>query len=349
MPGFTSVTFQQSGIVQSQPLEEQLGGGVTNIVKGVGKTVKNTAKHIGSKANRIRDGFIPFEEAAKLYPKVINKGRRVADNGRKAIQAGNKAAVDSALNTIVDTAKTIGKSTKNKNIANIATRVAAAGTAGRIANSAAVTSRAARGGLTSKSLIKKLGKKALVAGVTAGVTAGAATTAHYINHIHDGGEAMSNKELGKIASEAGVDIIKNGLDGNLNKQRVRDAVYDAYNNIIRNKKGGKPIDRSSSMLKTLGRVARLMDKLNKIHARKHYKYIGESPLTLQGAKPFGSGAMGGGVCKRGRKGGRSKKGKSSRKGGCKKKTNRHKKHKKGGRSKSGRKGVLRVQDIFDVY
>ena len=367
MHGFTSVTYQQPQLVQVQvdrpeKLEaaEQVGAGIaTSIIKKtlaksgrVASRASKAGKAVGealSKAGK----YVPIEQ--KLLAKTAKAGKaasKKATNTVKNIAKGGekskrlypklpKNAMDAAgkgtrlKNTLaegaVKTGVKAGKALKSKNLS-------------KIVNESATTGKALKG--VAKETLKRTAKGLSAAAAAGLMTAGATTAYHYMTHVGEGGEPLSGKELTKLATDAGLDIVKKGLDGNLSKSSVQESVINAYNDIIIKKKGGKTLSKKPGLTQTLGRLHKLIEKLNRIHWRKHYEVNGEEPFNLIQPRAFGSGVMAkkkrGAKCRRSR--GRKNTKKSRKTGKSKKRARRS----RGGRAKRTQsKLIKRMHDMFN--
>ena len=381
MPGFTSVTYQQPRLVppqqtgpaaQQESEEDQQGAGIgRSLVKAAlskgtrvaakagdaaskaGEALSKTSKFVPFEDKIVKVGkavgkataraakkgkeFVPFQEkirktakgSSKLYPKLPKKAMKAASPSTRV----KNQIVDGAVMTVVKAGK-VGEKLKNKNLTKIVMQAPTRGAA-------------------VKGVAKELGKrggKALTSGLMAGaVAAGAKVTYDYLNHVSDGGEPLSGKELGKIATDAGLGIVKKGLDGKLTKSIVQQEVLDAYNRSIVKKEGGKSLGKRPSLAQTLGRLQKLMKKLNKEHWRRHYAVNGEAPLDLVEPRAFGTGAM----AKRRRSGCRKGRGKKNHSKSCSRKGGRKTRRKGGKRRKVDRGGrstdaklLRRMQTMF---
>lgn len=342
MPGFTSVNYQQPTLLQPPPAMEQAGGGIGNKILDAAKTTYKAGKMAAKYSSKGRPGFVPF---AQHVPGVLQKGLATAKKFDDVVKKTTAAATKLGKTTTKAATK-VGKAGKtaisNKGVISAVTTDA--GTA------VAKTSRKVAAKLKNKKvgreLAKRLGKKTLMTVSAAGITAGVTAGAHYFKHRANGGEALSGKDVKKIAGEATVNIIEKALDGQLKKQNIQEEVIRAYNNIISTKRGGKTVSSSTTVVKSIGSLVKMLEKLNKIHARRHVKVHGEEPMGLEFETPFGSGAM---KKKSGKRGGKKKpKGKNKKKckSGKKKCGNKQHRHKKPGKS---RRKLKRMVDIFDVY
>lgn len=343
--------------------EEQVGGGLVSgttrkVAQGLSKS-QMVAQGLGAAVMTSKAGFKPLKdvldnadaiiagtkvvEKAKKAAKAASKAGKAAKRGKaakagssglKAIEgpstsgvvatigkSGSKAAKSKeTLDTVARLSGKLGQTLKNKNL-------------GEIVQGAATTGRALKG--AAKELGKRGGKAALAAAVTGGVTAGVGTMANYLLHVASGGEPMSKKEIGMLAADTGLRLAARGLDGRLTKTAAAEEVIRSYNDIIKNKQGGRLIPKTINLHRTLGNLGKLLKRLDKIHRRRHYEVNGEAPLALETGRPFGSGetmmADDGGQMYG---------------GGRRRRPRRHrcKRRRKVGRRK--RRGVKRLQNIF---
>lgn len=348
MPGFTSVTFQQQSST-AQPLlpaapdeEDQLGSGIgkriaTEIIQSAAKSAKatkNAGRAASTAAVRAKAKYMPLgKKLDDLEPLVPSD-----DAAKKALKGASASKTEQLVDKVIKTAAKTGDKLKNKKLSEI---VQEAGTAKKKVKR--VTSEIAKRG----------GKKLLAAAAAGGVTAGVGVAVDYLKHVGEGKEPLSGSDLRKIAVDAGVSVAKKGLEGKLSKQGVEKEILNSYNRIISTKKGAKPGPKSVNLVGTLGKVQKLLRRLNKIHWRKHYKTNGEAPLGLLDNRPFGSGAMArrsrGGT--RGRKGVRSRRSRVGKKKHSRKSRKaRTKKRGRKCRSHNSRSKLMkRMHDVFDVY
>ena len=353
---------------------EQVGGGfgvnlAKNVVKGAAKAQK-VATGLGAAVLTSKAGFKPMSDilanADKIATgaKAVNKARKAAKASAKASSKTSKASKSGHTGSVirgqkaiegpkdlvpmVSTAAKVGKAAKSgksagtstKEMLNAAARLGIkAGEKlknkklGDIIEGAATTSKALKG--AAKELGKRGGKAAVAAAITGGFTAGAATATNYLVHMAKGGEPMNKKEIGMMAVDTGLRLAMQGLDGKLTRKVAAEEVIRSYNDIIKNKQGGRPIPKSINVSQTLGNLGKLLSKLNKIHMRRHYEVNGEAPLALETRRPFGSGMAGEQQSFGG--GGRRRRG--ARKHRCKRR-------RKGGRRRKCSHGVKRLHNIF---
>lgn len=337
MPGFTSVTSQQPYVLHSQAPsvleQEQMGGSLG--AKLASEITQSLAQ--GAKAAK-RAGRVASTAAVKAKAKYVPLGSKMDDleplvEGAKKSSTGGVGVskTEKLVNKGLHAAVRAGNKLKNKNLNEIAENALSSGKAIK---------------KVSQEIAKRGGKKVLAAAATGGVTAGIGVAIDYLKHVGEGKEPLSGSDLKKLVVDAGVGVAKKGLEGKLSNRGVQREILDSYNRIISTKKGGKAAPKSVNLVKTLGGLQKLLQRLNKTHWRRHYKVNGEEPLGLLEGRVFGSGVM----ARHSHGKTRSRKGCRSRRGRCgkRKKTARKGRRRRGGRCR-GAKLMKRVHDVFDVY
>ena len=364
MPAFTSVAFRQQrsgGAVAPQPHQppvggaaaaEQVGGGMlgdvgTGLAKAASKTQK-VATGLASAASSTKAGYRRLGDVLDDTESLLPQAAEAASKTSKASRAGRKGAATTAkspggkvgkgakggknggqkgrkgkeaLDKVAKLGIRAGDKLKNKNL-------------GEIVEGSSSTSKALQG--VGKELGKRGGKAAVAAAATAAFTAGAAAGVKYLEHVASGGEPMSAKEIGMLAADTGLGLARQGLEGKLTRASAGREIMRSYNDIIKSKQGGRPLPKTINLKSILGNLGKLLEKLRKIHRRRHYQVHGDAPLALEPRRPFGSGmTMFGGGRRRGRK--------SAGRSGCRRK-------RKGGRKKKKcSHGSRRLHNIFTGY
>ncbi len=370
MPGFTSVAYRQSlnpsvTMTTTQPVAaeaEQSGGGLTAGAKGLSKA-QRIATGLTSNIKATRAGYRRLgdvlEESESLLPSTSKVAGKTSSRGLSSLtdvvddtapllpktpkpkvrpkskarpkarsKKGQKAASATSDGVLAKTGKAaleVSRKLKNKNL-------------GEIVNKAPNRSQAVKG--VAKELGKRGGKAGAAAAATAAFTAGAAAGINLLEHVAKGGEPMSKSELKKIAIDTGLRLAKKGLEGKLTKAMAVAEISRGFNDMIKNKQGGKFLPKNINLVSVLGNLGKLLARLRKIHRRRHYQVNGEEPLALETRRRFGTGEMEGELRFGG---GKRRGGRKPRKHKCKRRRKSTK------RKRCSRHGSRKLHNIFSVY